>query len=140
MNDTRAADVVILHELRAAITDKASMSEPTVLASGAAGFVQLVRGARTRRALDAKFVPTGPIPEKVTHLTSWSSHIAWAVQCTETRRSHQAWDLFLSPCFLGGDPLQIPPAHTAHEATARAWLTLLSAAWLRLLAAHPRHL
>ena len=37
------------------------MTEPTILATGAAGFVQLVRGARSRPALNAEFLPTGPV-------------------------------------------------------------------------------
>jgi hypothetical protein len=81
-------------------------------------------------------VPTGPVPETITHLTSWSSHIAWAVQRPHIGRSHLAWDLFLSPCFLGGDPLDIPPAHTTNEAAARAWLTVISESWLRLVDAN----
>jgi hypothetical protein len=109
------------------------MSDPTVLAAGSVGFVQLVRGARTHRALDAKFVPTGPIPDAISHHTSWSSHIAWAVQRRDAQLAQHIWDLFVNPCFLGGAPLEIPPAHTSGEAAARTWLTVLSQAWLRLV-------
>ena len=70
--------VGVLHQLRANITRRAPMTEPTILA--ATGFVQLVRGERSRPALDAKFVSTGPVSEKISQHTSWSSHIAWAVQ------------------------------------------------------------
>ena len=119
--------------LRCTVTDQAPMSDPTVLATGTLGFVQLVRGARTHRALDAKFVPTGPIPDTVTHHTSWSSHIAWAVQRNQSRHGHNTWELFVNPCFLGGAPLEIPSAHTIGEAAARSWLALLSQAWMRLV-------
>jgi hypothetical protein len=120
-------------DLRATVTDQAPMSGPTVLAAGSSGFVQLVRGARTHRALDAKFVPTGPIPDATSHHTSWSSHIAWAVQRSDARLGQHIWELFVSPCFLGGAPLEIPPAHTSSEAAARTWLTVLSQAWLRMV-------
>jgi hypothetical protein len=123
-------------ELRATVTDQAPISDPTVLAVGAVGFVQLVRGAHSYRALDAKFVPTGPIPDTISHHTSWSSHIAWAVQRWDSRLGQQIWDLFVNPCFLGRAPLEIPPAHTSGEAAARTWLTVLSQAWLRLVDAN----
>jgi hypothetical protein len=122
------APLPTITRLRCTVTDQAPMSDPTVLATGTVGFVQLVRGARTHRALDAKFVPTGPIPDNISHHTSWSSHIAWAVQ-----RNQNRWELFVNPCFLGGAPIEIPPAHTIGEAAARTWLTVLSQAWLRLV-------
>lgn len=137
MYDPRHDDPLrTITQLRATVTDHAATSAPTVLAAGAVGFVQLVRGARTHRALDAKFVPTGPIPDVISHHTTWSSHIAWAVQRGDTRLGQHTWDLFVSPCFLGGAPLEIAPAHTSGEASARSWLTLLSQAWLRLVDAN----
>lgn len=136
MHDLRYDDPLhTITELRSTVTDQAPMAHPTVLATGTVGFVQLVRGARTHRALDAKFIPTGPIPDTISHHTSWSSHIAWAVQRNQTRPGHHMWELFINPCFLGGAPLEIPPAHTIGEAAARSWLTVLSEAWMRLLEA-----
>jgi hypothetical protein len=133
MTTTSRADVVVLHQLRGTIGRQAPMSEPVILAAGAAGFVQLVRGARTRRALDAKFVPTGPVSERISRYTWWSSHIAWAMQRPEARSGQHTWDLYANPCFLGGAPLELPPAQVSGEAAARAWLGVLSQAWLRLV-------
>jgi hypothetical protein len=111
------------------------MTEPTILA--ATGFVQLVRGARSRPALDAKFVSTGPVSEKISQHISWSSHIAWAVQRPESHRGEQTWELYANPCFLGGGAVEIPPLHATGEAAATRWLRFLSEAWLRLVDQRP---
>jgi len=109
------------------------MSQPIILAVGPSGFVQLVRGLRSQPALDAKFVPTGPVAARVSELTAWSSHIAWTVKRADIPRGDDVWEIFINPWFLRRGAVQIPPVQATGERAAREWVRFLSQSWLQLI-------
>jgi hypothetical protein len=107
------------------------VAEPIVLASSPAGRVELIRGRRSRPALDVKFVPAHPAVDR--HSDRWTSYIAWA----DKDDAHDRWHIGVTPDFVTRDELQHLPALQANsESAARAWLELLGQTWLRLVDDH----
>ena len=107
------------------------MAEPIVLASSLAGRVELIRGRRSRPALDVKFVPAHSAVDLDSG--SWISYIAWA----DKDDVHDRWHIGVTPDFVTRDELQhLPTLQANSESAARAWLVLLGQTWLRLVDDH----
>ena len=107
------------------------MAEPIVLASSPAGRVELIRGRRSRPALDVKFVPAQSAVDLDSG--SWISYIAWA----DKDDVHDRWHIGVTPDFVTRDELQhLPALQATGETAARAWLVLLGQTWLRLVDDH----